>query len=278
MFKRLFTWKGRINRREFIITFILGIVLIHMFAYLANVEFYQHYPYGNLKFNVNLSFFYSFAILGVVFGVIPLLIFNLYSMNKLVIQWNGVYGTEFLPLMIAVDILFVLYIFQCFKRCHDIEYSGLYCLIPLWNPFALLFCRGDKGKNMYDLEEESEDENNERERERLMNEKTDYTLEDLNFIAQDHIFDCIPEERICIGDTLYHKAYANASLRGRIPQPENVKSWPPCPYCGKKSEELLWYSFKSLPDSWRKLRGREGKLAVCPNCHRPIVFGCECMN
>lgn len=46
MFKRLFTWKGRINRREFIITFILGIVLIHMFAYLANVEFYQHYPYG----------------------------------------------------------------------------------------------------------------------------------------------------------------------------------------------------------------------------------------
>ena len=114
MFKRLFTWKGRINRREFIITFILGIVLIHMFAYLANVEFYQHYPYGNLKFNVNLSFFYSFAILGVVFGVIPLLIFNLYSMNKLVIQWNGVYGTEFLPLMIAVDILFVLYIFQCF--------------------------------------------------------------------------------------------------------------------------------------------------------------------
>lgn len=48
MFKRLFTWKGRINRSEFIITFILGIVLIHTFAYLAKVEFYQHYPWGNL--------------------------------------------------------------------------------------------------------------------------------------------------------------------------------------------------------------------------------------
>ena len=118
------------GKDEFIITFILGIVLIHMFAYLANVEFYQHYPYGNFKFNVNLNFFYSFAILGVIFGVMPLLIFNLYSMNKLVIQWNGVYGTEFLPLMIAVDILFILYLFQCFKRCHDIEYSGLYWKNP----------------------------------------------------------------------------------------------------------------------------------------------------
>ena len=175
MFKRLFTWKGRINRSEFIITFVLAIVLTHIFAYLANFMFYQHYPWGNLRFNITMSFGYTLTILGFILGL-PLLIYNLYIMNKLVIQWNGVYGTEFLPLMIAVDILFVLYIFQCFKRCHDIEYSGLYCLIPLWNPFALLFCRGDEGKNMYDLEEESEDEKNERERERLMNEKTDYTL------------------------------------------------------------------------------------------------------
>ena len=278
MFKRLFTWKGRINRSEFIITFILGIVLIHVFVYLANVVFYQQYPYGNFKFNVNMSFFYSFAILGVVFGVTPLLIFNLYSMNKLVIQWYGVCGTGFLPLMIAVDILFVLYLFQCIKRCHDLGDSGLYSLIPIWNPLALLFLRGDEGENDYGWEEEPEDEKNERNKERLMNEKTDYTLEDLQSIAKEHIFDTIPEERIWIGDTLYHKAYANACLRERIPQPEDVKSCPPCPFCGKKSEELLWYSFKSLPDSWRKLRGREGKLAVCPYCHRPVVFGCEVMN
>lgn len=277
MFKRLFTWKGRINRSEFIITFVLAIVLTHIFAYLANSMFYQHYPWGNLRFNITMSFGYTLTILGFILGL-PLLIYNLYIMNKLVIQWNGVYGTEFLPLMIAVDILFVLYIFQCFKRCHDIGDSGLCCLIPLWNPVVLLFCRGNEGTNVYDSKEESEDEKNERERERLMNEKTDYTLEDLQFIATEHIFDCIPEGRIWIGDTLYHKAYANACLRERIPPPVDVKSWPPCPYCGKKSEELLWYSFKSLPDTWRKLRGREGKLVVCPNCHRPIVFGCEVMN
>ena len=150
MFKRLFTWKGRINRSEFIITFLLGIVLIHLFTYLANVELYQHSPYGNFKFNVNLSIFYSFAILGVVSGVMPILAFNLYIMNKLVIQWYGVYGTEFLLLMIAVDILFVLYIFQCIKRCHDLGDSGLYSLIPIWNPLALLFLRGDEGENDYD--------------------------------------------------------------------------------------------------------------------------------
>ena len=168
MFKGLFTWKGRISRSEFIITFVLAIVLTHIFAYLANFMFYQHYPWGNLRFNITMSISYTVTILGFIFGLLPLLIYNLYIMNELVIQWNGIYGTEFLPLMMAVDILCVLYILQCFKRCHDIDKSGLYCLIPLWNPVALLFCRGDEGTNMYDSKEESEDEKNERERERLM--------------------------------------------------------------------------------------------------------------
>lgn len=278
MFKRVFTWKGCITRCEFIITFVLAIVLIHVFVSLAFDMFYLHYPFNNMRFNLSLSFFYPLTVLGFVLGVIPLLIFNLFYINKLVIQWRGVYDTDFLPLIIAVDILFVLYIFQCFKRCHDLDKSGLYCLIPIWNPIALLFCRGEEGTNKYDIEEESESEKNERERERLMNEKTNYTLEDLQFIAKEHIFDCIPEERIWIGDSLYHKAYANACIRGRIPQPENIKSCPPCPFCGKKSEELLWFSFRSLPDTWRKLHGREGKLAVCPNCHRPVAFKCEAMN
>lgn len=149
MFKRLFTWKGRINRSEFIITFILGIVLIHMFAYLANVEFYQHYPWGNFRFNITMNIGYMFTILGFIF-CLPLLIYNLYIMNKLVILWNGVYGTEFIPLTIAVDLLFVLYIFQCIKRCHDLGDPGLYSLIPIWNPLALLFLRGDEGENDYD--------------------------------------------------------------------------------------------------------------------------------
>ena len=168
MFKGLFTWKGRINRSEFIITFVLAIVLTHIFAYLANFMFYQHYPWGNLRFNITMSISYTVTILGFIFGLLPLLLYHLYIMNELVIQWNGIYGTEFLPLMMAVDILCVLYILQCFKRCHDIDKSGLYCLIPLWNPVALLFCRGDEGTNMYDSKEESEDEKNERERERLM--------------------------------------------------------------------------------------------------------------
>lgn len=95
MFKRLFTWKGRINRSEFIITFILGIVLIHVFAYLASSVFYQHYPWGNFRFNITMNIGYMFTILGFIL-CLPLLIYNLYIMNKLVILWNGVYGTEFI--------------------------------------------------------------------------------------------------------------------------------------------------------------------------------------
>ena len=225
-----------------------------------------------------MSFSYAAAILGIIFGLLPLLIFNLYSMNEMVIRWNGVHGIDLLPLMILIDILCVLYIFQCIKRCHDLGDSGLYSLIPIWNPLALLFLRGDEGENDYGWEEEPEDEKNEREKEKLMNENINYSLDDLQSMAKEHIFDAIPEERIWIGDTIYHKAYANACLRERIPQPEDVESCPPCPFCGEKSGELVWYSFRSLPNSWRKLRGREGKLAVCPNCHRPIGFRCEVMN
>ena len=134
MFKRVFTWKGCINRCEFIITFVLAIVLIHVFVSLAFDMFYLHYPFNNMRFNLSLSFFYPLTVLGFVLGVIPLLLSNLFYINKSVIQWRGVYDTDFLPLMIVVDILFVLYIFQCFKRCHDLGKSGLYCLIPFWNP------------------------------------------------------------------------------------------------------------------------------------------------
>ena len=180
MFKRIFTWRGRISRCEFIITFILAIVLIHVFMYLAYSIFYKHYPYSNLQFNLSLSIFYPLTVLGYVLGVIPLLLLILFGIHQLAIQWRNLYDMDFLPLMIVADILFVLYIFQCFKRCHDLGKSGLYCLIPIWNPIALLFCRGDEGTNKYDRDEESEGEKSIsiREKEKLVDGKINYTLED----------------------------------------------------------------------------------------------------
>ena len=151
-FKRLFTWKGRISRCEFIVTFVLAILLIYVFSDLAFNMFYEHYPFNNLRFNIAMGIHFPLVVLGFVFGVIPLLLVNLFCLNQMVIQSRGLYDMDFLPLMIVVDILFVLYLFQCFKRCHDLGKSGLYCLIPIWNPIALLFCRGDKGENEYDLE------------------------------------------------------------------------------------------------------------------------------
>lgn len=45
--------------------------------------------------------------------------------------------------------LWIWYLFQSIKRCHDLGDSGWYVLIPLFNPFALLFLKGDEGINEY---------------------------------------------------------------------------------------------------------------------------------
>jgi uncharacterized membrane protein YhaH (DUF805 family) len=38
---------------------------------------------------------------------------------------------------------------QAAKRCHDLGNSGWYQLIPIYNPFVLLFSEGDRNKNEY---------------------------------------------------------------------------------------------------------------------------------
>ena len=125
-----------------------------------------------MQFNLSLGIFYPLTVLGFVLGVIPLLLLILFGTNQLAFQWRSLYDMDFLPLMIVADILFVLYFFQCFKRCHDLGKSGLYCLIPMWNPIALLFSRGDEGTNKFDRDEESEGGKSKREKEKLVNGKT----------------------------------------------------------------------------------------------------------
>ena len=59
---------------------------------------------------------------------------------------------------IILIILFYIFICQSVKRCHDIGKAGWWILIPffvLW----LLFAKGDKGENDYDIESISEDDN-----------------------------------------------------------------------------------------------------------------------
>ena len=127
MFKRLFTWRGRINRREFIITFILGILLIHVFPYIASCMFSQHYLYGNPRLNIVMSFSYAAAILGIIFGLLPLLIFNLYSMNEMVIRWNGVHGIDVIQ---EIQNCFIDFSKQVFEYNVTSTVAGL---IPSWS-------------------------------------------------------------------------------------------------------------------------------------------------
>lgn len=56
--------------------------------------------------------------------------------------------------LLAVFILTFLLILaflliQSVKRCHDFNESGWLCLIPIYNPFWLLFAEGTRGKNRF---------------------------------------------------------------------------------------------------------------------------------
>lgn len=93
MFKKPFSFDGRIRRTEFGLSFIIFYII---FNFLDEV------------FNFNRSFSLIF----------------------------------FIP-------IFIFYFAQSAKRCHDIGESGWLSLIPLYNPFLLLFKEGNVGGNVY---------------------------------------------------------------------------------------------------------------------------------
>ncbi|MEN2753266.1 leucine-rich repeat protein [Capnocytophaga sputigena] len=93
MFKKPFSFDGRIRRTEFGLSFIIFYII---FNFLDEV------------FNFNRSFSLIF--------LIP---------------------------------IFIFYFAQSAKRSHDIGESGWLSLIPLYNPFLLLFKEGNVGENVY---------------------------------------------------------------------------------------------------------------------------------
>lgn len=51
-----------------------------------------------------------------------------------------------------------------------------------------------------------------------------------------------------------------------------------CPLCGKPSEELKWFYFKSPQWTWEKLMGRAGPMSICPDCGCIVEFECFLLN
>ena len=51
-----------------------------------------------------------------------------------------------------------------------------------------------------------------------------------------------------------------------------------CPQCGAAPSDLHWIYFRSPPETWELLCGREGWLALCERCHRQVHFDLTAMN
>ena len=100
MFRRLFSYKGRIRRLEFGLSYILLNVLYYLFV-------------------------------AVLFAIT---------------------GSENLPMTLILPIalgLLVILCLQGIKRCHDLGKSGWWIIIPYYNPFVLIFMKGNDGINEY---------------------------------------------------------------------------------------------------------------------------------
>ena len=97
MFKRVFTYKGRIRRLEFGISYLIYFIL------------------------------YFFVITVIRFVSQPMA----------------------MSLMLAYLVIVVGMYLQMIKRCHDIGKSGWWVLVPIFNPFFLLFEKGEDNVNEY---------------------------------------------------------------------------------------------------------------------------------
>ena len=51
-----------------------------------------------------------------------------------------------------------------------------------------------------------------------------------------------------------------------------------CPLCGKASEDLIWFNFRSPKWTWDKLMGCGGPMSICPDCGCLVDFLCFIQN
>jgi len=51
-----------------------------------------------------------------------------------------------------------------------------------------------------------------------------------------------------------------------------------CPECRRSAASLEWLYFRSPPETWRHLVGREGWLSICEDCHQQVDFFLTVMN
>lgn len=141
--KRLFSFRGNLNRSGFIMLFFLTILSVFLlFGLTVQLFYYTYSLFPNWQFNMVLSMGLWMGWFSLITGFWPLTILLLYSSTSTAFMWGYEVGYVFAVEAVVVDMLYILYMLQCVRRCQDLGKNWYYCLLPLYNPFVLLTRKG----------------------------------------------------------------------------------------------------------------------------------------
>ena len=107
--------------------------------------------------------------------------------------------------------------------------------------------------------------------ERVNREKADEPL----VITNDNV---MPDGTVCRSYTLpniYRWSEVIESMKTRVRDAYYVKNHP-CEKC--KTDNTIFFCFRSSDESWRELCGREGYMLICPDCLTQLDFKYYIMN
>lgn len=150
-FKAFFSFRGKMGRLGFFLTLVCALVLTEFFCIIAYQLWLLYYPYPCWQFNVNVNLSWSFGLLGIFTGILPITVLILLNCTYMSLAWGGTCGYGFLIEAVVIDVMFVFYILQCLKRCRDLDVSFWYCIVPLYNPMAFLFYPGDRTDELLEM-------------------------------------------------------------------------------------------------------------------------------
>lgn len=112
MFRKIFSFTGRIRRLEFVLTAVILVIINLHTGYLASLE-------------------------------IPV-----NEEDKYDIRYNPKYNKPSGWFVLVQFLLFWITLAQAVKRCHDLKHPAYYLMIPFYI-FVLLFVEGTNGPNEY---------------------------------------------------------------------------------------------------------------------------------
>jgi uncharacterized membrane protein YhaH (DUF805 family) len=144
---RFLSPKGKENREGFLIIFLCAVASVLLISWVS----------GNLRYlndtdsylNLYIYIYYCIGIVGLLSGIVPFNILLLAYCTYGSIHLAYEVGYWFFMEAIVVDVLYVLYVIQCIRRCHDIGRGWKSSFIPLFNPWVLVFKKGGDAKEKY---------------------------------------------------------------------------------------------------------------------------------